>query len=101
MPPEAGSAHRLAATKPAASGPRRGGGWVWRYLALSIVILLIVGAAIYWATRGGEAPHYVTTPIQTGNVTRAVTATGTVNPVLTIIVGSYVSGVIQEVSLRF
>src|ERR1019366_774865 len=29
-------------------------------------------------------------------VTRTVTATGTVNPVLTIIVGSYVSGVIRE-----
>ena len=29
-------------------------------------------------------------------MTRAVTATGTVNPVLTIIVGTYVSGVIQE-----
>ena len=29
-----------------------------------------------------------------------MTATGTVNPVLTIIVGSYVSGVIQEISLR-
>lgn len=30
-----------------------------------------------------------------GAVTRAVSATGTVNPVLTIIVGTYVSGVIQ------
>jgi HlyD family secretion protein len=31
-----------------------------------------------------------------GAVTRTVSATGTVNPVLTIIVGSYVSGVIQQ-----
>ena len=32
-----------------------------------------------------------------GAVTRTVTATGTVNPVLTIIVGSYVSGTIQDI----
>ena len=34
--------------------------------------------------------HYVTVPAARGDVTRTVTATGTVNPVLTIIVGSYV-----------
>jgi HlyD family secretion protein len=34
-------------------------------------------------------------------VTRAVVATGTVNPVLTIIVGSYVSGVIQNLTCDY
>jgi len=41
-------------------------------------------------------PHYVTAPASRGAVTQTVTATGTVNPELTIIVGSYVSGVIQQ-----
>ena len=40
--------------------------------------------------------HYVTVPAGRGAITRVVTATGTVNPVLTIIVGTYVSGVIQH-----
>ena len=40
--------------------------------------------------------QYVTTPAERGAITRVVTATGTVNPVLTIIVGAYVSGVIQN-----
>lgn len=40
--------------------------------------------------------HYVSLPVTRGDVTRSVTATGTVNPVLTIIIGSYVSGVIQS-----
>jgi HlyD family secretion protein len=40
--------------------------------------------------------QYVSAPAGRGAITRAVTATGTVNPVLTIIVGTYVSGVIQN-----
>ena len=46
--------------------------------------------------RGTAPVHYVTVPTTRGIVARTVTATGTVNPVLTIIVGSYVSGVIQQ-----
>jgi HlyD family secretion protein len=41
--------------------------------------------------------QYTTAPVSRGDVTRTVSATGTVNPVLTIIVGSYVSGVIKEI----
>ncbi len=48
-------------------------------------------------TSAQAPPQYTTVPAGRGSVTRAVTATGTVNPVLTIIVGSYVSGTIQEV----
>jgi HlyD family secretion protein len=40
--------------------------------------------------------RYVTVPATRGDVTRAVTASGSVNPVTTIQVGTYVSGVIQE-----
>ncbi len=43
----------------------------------------------------------MTQPLSRGAITRLVTATGTVNPVLTIIVGSYVSGVIQELSCDY
>jgi len=40
---------------------------------------------------------YVTAALDRGPVARAVTASGTVNPVLTVIVGSYVSGVVREI----
>jgi HlyD family secretion protein len=49
-----------------------------------------------WLSRESGAVRYTTAPAARGGVTRAVTATGTVNPVLTIIVGSYVSGVIRQ-----
>jgi HlyD family secretion protein len=65
-------------------------------------LALLLAAAIAWWTLGGESPvQYSTAPVTRGAVTRAVTATGTVNPVLTIIVGTYVSGVIQDLSCDY
>ena len=43
----------------------------------------------------------MSTPVTVGPISRAVTATGTVNPELTIIVGTYVSGVIQDLTCDF
>ena len=53
-------------------------------------------AATWWALDERSTVRYVTAPVAKGAVTRTVTATGTVNPELTIIVGATVSGVIQE-----
>jgi HlyD family secretion protein len=75
-------------------GPRRKG----RYWLVAGVLaaLLMLGAAA-WLTFGtGAAVRYTTAPVSRGPITRTVTATGTVNPELTIIVGTYVSGVIQS-----
>ena len=74
-----------------------------RYLlaALSLVLLAIAGATWWWIASRSAAMHYTTTPVTQGTVARAVTATGTINPVLTIIVGSYVSGVIQSLQCDY
>jgi HlyD family secretion protein len=45
--------------------------------------------------------RYVTVPVAKGAVIRTVTATGTVNPELTIIVGAAVSGIIQELNCDY
>jgi HlyD family secretion protein len=71
--------------------------WTRRGLPGGLIVVLLCAASVaWWATRGDSGAHYTTVPIGRGAVVRAVTATGTVNPVLTIIVGSYVSGVIQQ-----
>ncbi|MGG1949299.1 efflux RND transporter periplasmic adaptor subunit [Trinickia sp. NRRL B-1857] len=65
------------------------------YFAAAAAVVAAAGAAWWFATR--PAPrYYVTQPITRGDISHSVSATGTVNPVLTIIVGSYVSGVIQQ-----
>ena len=65
--------------------------------AAAISVVIIAGVAIWlWAVAGKSAVQYVTVPAARGAITRTATATGTVNPVLTIIVGAYDSGVIQN-----
>ncbi len=76
--------------------------WKRRKWLAGIAALALLGGAIAWWSLGRETPiRYVTQPVARGPVVRAVAATGTVNPVMTIIVGSYVSGVIQQLSCDF
>jgi HlyD family secretion protein len=67
------------------------------WLIGSMLFLLAAAAIMAWWTLGSTPKvAYTTAPVTRGAVNRTVTATGTVNPELTIIVGTYVSGVIQE-----
>jgi len=70
-----------------------------RWVTLLCLVLTVTAAAGIEAWRNSHrapAMRYITTPVTRGDVTRAVTASGSVNPVNTIQVGTYVSGVIQE-----
>jgi HlyD family secretion protein len=61
-------------------------------------VLVIVGVAFlipHWST--ANAPAYKVAAVKRGAITSTVTATGTINPVTTIIVGSQLSGQIVEI----
>lgn len=60
-----------------------------------------VGAGYLWQARPAAAPAYVTVKVERGRVAPTVVSSGTVNPVTTVQVGTYVSGVIQSVSCDF
>ncbi|MGH7815182.1 MAG: efflux RND transporter periplasmic adaptor subunit [Candidatus Binataceae bacterium] len=67
-----------------------------------IAAAIIVAVAVYFVVRDGSAPvRYVTEQVTRGDVVRTVTATGTVNPVTTVQVGSYVSGPIVAIYADF
>lgn len=71
----------------------------WPLVLAGVLVLAIAGgaAAIVWQrSRSTTSTRYVTSAATVGQVTRIVATTGTVNPELTIIVGSYVSGVIKD-----
>ncbi|MGD0641211.1 MAG: efflux RND transporter periplasmic adaptor subunit, partial [Roseiarcus sp.] len=71
-------------------------------LAALILLLAVIAAGAAWRMlHAAPTATYLTQPVTRGTVARTVTATGTVNPVLTVIVGSYVSGVIQQLSCDF
>ncbi len=85
---------------PALAGLRKPALSRWTLVA-GLIAILIGAIAAYWLTRGEPATRYITAPASQGAVTRVVTGSGAVNPVLTILVGSYVSGVIQSISCDF
>ena len=67
-----------------------------------VILVLIVALPLYYFTRGGSATAtYVTAPVSRGPIVRSVIATGTVNPVTTVQVGSYVSGPITAIYADF
>src|ERR1700743_465666 len=66
-----------------------------------LVILIIVGGvggAVAWhfANRGSTEPQFQTQDVTRGDIIQAVTATGTLNPVMSVTVGSQISGNIQR-----
>lgn len=73
----------------------------WLIAGLASLAVLAGIGIVWWLSNSGGTVHYTTAPVSRGAVTRTVTATGTVNPVLTIIVGTYVSGVIQSLECDY
>lgn len=93
----------IEAEQPPVKGVPAGAGRPRRHHA-RLLILAVAGGCIvaallasWWSLRRTIVPRYLTASVTEGTVSRTVTATGTVNPVMTIIVGSYVSGVIRDV----
>src|SRR5207237_3270435 len=65
-----------------------------------IVGLLIIAFVVHQCRNGGAA-NYQTATVTRGPITQAVTATGTLNPVVNVQVGSQVSGNIAELFVDF
>lgn len=64
--------------------------------------VVIAGGLAAYFLRGSSPPvKYVATKVARGPIVRRVVATGTVNPVITVQVGSYVSGPIQAIYADF
>jgi len=84
------------------SGPRRGRSVLWPALIVGAVAIVILAlGAFALKSRSELAREYVTVPAGRGTVAPVVVASGSVNPVTTIQIGTYVSGVIQTLSCDF
>jgi HlyD family secretion protein len=67
-----------------------------------VIIILVVALLVWWFTRGGDASvAYQTAPAETGNVVSRVSTSGSLQAVVTVDVGSQVSGRIQELFADF
>lgn len=73
-----------------------------RRLLTSITILILAaGGWFYFRHSEKKAPIFTTTTVTQGNVTQVVTATGSLQPVTSVEVGSQVSGLITEVLVDY
>jgi HlyD family secretion protein len=68
---------------------------------LVLVVGLLIIAFVVRQCRSGSAANYQTATITRGPITQAVTATGTLNPVVNVQVGSQVSGNIAKLFADF
>jgi HlyD family secretion protein len=68
-----------------------------------VLLLAAAGSGYgYWRWHNApKEPPYVTTPVQRGNITQVVASTGTLQAVVTVQVGSQVSGTIDKLFANF
>ena len=71
-------------------------------LAFIIAVVLALGVGMFFAFQTNDAaPEYRTEAVMRGDIRRTVTATGIVNPVTSVLVGTQVSGTIKELYVDF
>ena len=67
-----------------------------------VAVLIIAGSALYFGFRDDSSkPEYRTDPVTRGTIEQSVTATGTVNAVTNVLVGTQVSGTIKKLYVDF
>jgi HlyD family secretion protein len=69
-----------------------------------LILILAVGGGLTWRfyeVKTDKAPEFQTTKAARGDITQSVTATGDLQPVVTVDVGAQVSGQIKEVFVDF
>src|SRR6202049_5328583 len=69
-------------------------------LVIGIVVVILAGL-LFSKCRSGSGQNFQTVAVTRGPITQAVTATGTLNPVVNVQVGSQVSGNIQKLFADF
>jgi HlyD family secretion protein len=72
-----------------------------KILIVAGVVLVVIIIAIFIFTRKGNGPEFRTDPVTKGTIQQTVTATGSVNAVTTVLVGTQVSGTIKTLYVDF
>lgn len=71
---------------------------------IALALVVVAGAVAgwyYYDSKNDKQPDFTTTKISKGDITQAVTATGDLQPVVTVDVGAQVSGQVKDVLVDF
>jgi len=75
--------------------------WTKWAVALAILAAAAGGSAWYLKSNHDPAPDYQTATVTRGDLTQVVTATGQLDPVINVQVGSQISGTIQKIFVDY
>jgi HlyD family secretion protein len=70
-------------------------------IIFSAIVVVAAGGVWYFKRGNNDTPQYQTTTVARGELMQVVTATGTLNPVVNVTVGSQVSGRISKLNVDF
>jgi HlyD family secretion protein len=69
-------------------------------IAVVLLIIILIGVVAF-LKKSDKAPQYATQTADRGDIRAAVSATGTVNAVTTVLVGTQVSGTIKQLFVDY
>jgi HlyD family secretion protein len=75
--------------------------WIKWTIIIFTAVAVIAGGVWYFKRSHTDAPDYQTVAVARGDLTQVVTATGALNPVVNVTVGSQVSGRISKLNVDF
>ena len=72
-----------------------------RHWLIALIVVVAIGVFAAFEFKGNDKPQYFTTKVDRGDIHAVVEATGTINAVTTVQVGSQVSGTISKLYVDF
>lgn len=72
-----------------------------KLIFIGAIVIVVVGAAYLWSRNGSDKVSYRTEKIDRGDIVVNISATGTLNAVTTVLVGSQVSGTISKIYVDY
>lgn len=71
------------------------------YIIIGVVAIVALLAYLLFGGKKEKSVTYVTQPVKTGTITTSVTATGTIEPVTSVTVGTQVSGIVAHLYVDY
>ena len=75
--------------------------WIKWTIIIFAILAVIAGGVWYFKHGHTDTPDYQTAMVARGDLTNVVTATGSLNPVVNVTVGSQVSGIINKLNVDY
>jgi HlyD family secretion protein len=78
-------------------------GWLWRNKWWVVALVIVLGGLCWWLCPkiGSDKKDFIVMDIVNGDIVHTVTATGEIQPVNTVNVGSQVSGTIEDIFVDY